>query len=285
MAEITPQLVKNLREKTGAGMGECKKALVEANGDMEQAIDILRKKGAASAAKRADRTANEGLIIAKTNADNKLAIMVEINCETDFVARNEGFIDYANKVADALLANQATSIEEVLALKVDDDTIAGLHNEILAKFSEKIEIRRFVKMATNGFIIEYIHAGSKLAVLVECNAENLNDTAKQLLRDIAMQIAAMNPQFVDRKDVDAATLQKEKEIYKQMAIDSGKPADIAERIAEGKLDKFFQEQCLLEQSFVKDGNKSVAEVMKEVSSINGSEVNIIGFRRYSLGEN
>jgi len=285
MAEITPQMVKTLRDKTAAGMADCKKALTEADGDMNQAIEILRKKGAASAAKRSDRVANEGVVAIRTNDDNSLVAIVEVNCETDFVSRNPEFEGYVNKVADALIANEISQLDELLKIKIGDDTIEGLHNEILAKFSEKIEIRRYERIRTNGTLASYIHAGSKLAVVVEASAANLSDNNFALLRDIAMQIAAMNPQFVDRSEVDQATLDKEKEIYKQQAIDSGKKEDIAEKIAAGKLDKFFQEQCLVEQGFVKDGNKTVADVLKDMSNDASNEIKIVSFRRYSLGEN
>ncbi len=285
MPEITHQMVKTLREKTGAGMADCKKALVDANGDMNEAIEILRKKGAASAAKRADRVASEGIIATRLSEDRKLAAIVEVNCETDFVARNAEFESYVNKVADALLGNEINNVDELMKIQVNGDSIEGIHNEILAKFGEKIDIRRFERIKTEGSIATYNHAGNKLAVVIEVSAPNLNDTAFALLRDIAMQIAAMNPQFIDRNDVDQATLAKEKEIYVQQAIDSGKPADIADRIATGKLEKFYQEQCLVEQAFVKDANITVGDVVKEISNIVGSEVKILSFRRYLLGEN
>lgn len=285
MAEITPQMVKSLRDKTGAGMADCKKALTEAEGDMNSAIEILRKKGAASASKRADRVANEGVIVARTSEDSKLAAIVEVNCETDFVARNAEFETYVNKVADALMSNEVSSLDDLLKISVGSDTIEGLHNEILAKFSEKIEIRRFERIKTEGTIATYIHAGSKLAVVIETSAPSLNENAFAMVRDIAMQIAAMNPQFVDRTEVDQATLDKEKEIYIQQAIDSGKKEDIAIKIAEGKLEKFYQEQCLVEQAFVKDGNKTVADVVKDIAAEVGADVRIISFRRYFLGEN
>lgn len=284
MAEITPLMVKTLRDKTGAGMADCKKALTEAEGNMDNAIEILRKKGAASAAKRADRVANEGTVVARTSNDGKLAAIVEVNCETDFVALNADFVAYANNVVDALMANNVSTLEDLMKLSVGNDTVEGLHNEILAKFSEKIEIRRFERLNTEGFVASYIHAGSKLGVLIEVSATSLTDNSFAMVRDIAMQIAAMNPQFVDKSDVDQTTLAKEKEIYVQQAIDSGKKPEIAERIAEGRLDKFFQEQCLVEQTFVKDGNKTIKDVLAEISADCGTEVKIKSFRRYFLGE-
>jgi len=284
MAEITAQMVKTLRDKTGAGMADCKKALVDANGSMDEAIEILRKKGAASAAKRADRVASEGIIATRLSDDRKLAAIVEVNCETDFVARNAEFESYVNKIADALIANEINNLDELMKINVGEDTIEGIHNEILAKFGEKIGVSRFERIKSNGTIATYNHAGNKLAVVIEASAPNFNEEAYALLRDIAMQIAAMNPQFISRNDVDQATLDKEKEIYVQQAVDSGKPADIAERIAVGKLEKFYQEQCLIEQSFVKDANKTVADVLKEISNLIGNDVTILSFRRYLLGE-
>jgi len=284
MAEISALLVKELRDKTGAGMADCKKALTESDGDMKVAIEILRKKGAASAAKRADRSAKEGIIVSKTSADGKKAAIVEINCETDFVARNAEFVNFADATVDAILNNKVSTLDELNGLKVGEDTVGGKFNEILAKFSENISIRRFERFDSTGFIGDYIHAGSKLAVLVEVNAADLNEKGKVLLRDIAMQVAAMKPDFIDRSVVQQEVLEKKIEIYKQQAIDQGKKEDIADRIAQGRLDKFYQEQCLVEQVFVKDSSKTIADVIKEISNEAGSEVKVTMFRRYFLGE-
>ncbi len=284
MVEISAQLVKELRDKTGAGMGECKKSLTESNGDINQAIEILRKKGASMAAKRADRSAKEGIILAKTSSDGRIGIILEVNCETDFVARNEQFIDFVNIVGKSILNNDVNDIDTLMNTKIETDSIKDLHNEILAKFSENIQIRRFEKIKTNGYIAEYIHAGSRLAVLVEVSANDLNQQAKTLLRDIAMQIAAMKPEYISRIQVPNDTLQKEIEIYKQQAIEEGKKPEIAERIATGRLEKFYQEQCLIEQTFVKDSNKIVKNVLDEISNEFCSEVKINSFRRYFLGE-
>lgn len=284
MAQITPQQVKELREKTGAGMGDCKKALVETDGNMEEAIEALRKKGAASAAKRADRSAKEGLLGARTSEDGKLAVIVEVNCETDFVARNEEFIKYVDAVANAVLENEVDNMDSLLALKVGDDTIQGLHNGVLAKFSEKIEISRFQRMKTDGFFTDYVHAGSKLAVIVEFSAKTPNDAAKTLARDVAMQVAAMNPTYIDKDSVPQDVKDKELAIYKEQAVDSGKKDDIADRIANGKLEKYFQENCLVNQVFVKDSNKKVSEVVEEIGSESGEETKVLSFKRYFLGE-
>lgn len=284
MATITPQMVKELRDKTGAGMADCKKALDETGGDMQTAVEALRKRGAAAAGKRADRSANEGIAIAKTSDDNKTAVIVEVNCETDFVARNEEFVEFVNTVTAKLLENNIGSVEELMALSVGNKTLNDLYNEMLAKFSEKIGVNRFERFASNGYVAAYIHPGSKLAVLVEVNADNLNEKAKAVTRDIAMQIAAMNPAYINRSTVDDAAIKKEIEIYKEQAIQEGKKSEIAERIATGRLEKFYQEQCLIEQAFVKDGNKTIADILKDLSAETGKETTVTRFRRYLLGE-
>jgi elongation factor Ts len=280
MAEITATMVKDLRLKTGAGMSECKKALVEAEGDMNLAIEVLRKKGAASAAKRADRSANEGLIVVLTSDDKKIGAIVEVNCETDFVGKNEGFIEYANTVAKAYLENEVNSVEELMAVKVGSDTIEGMHNEILAKFSEKIEIRRIAKFKSNGFVTAYTHAGSRLGVLIDASIANPSEAVTKTLHDIAMQIAAMNPTFIERANVDQEKINKEIEIYREQSINEGKKPEIADRIAQGRLEKFYQEACLLEQAFVKDNAKTIKDVLAEASA----DLKIVSFKRFYLGE-
>ncbi|MBS1537998.1 MAG: elongation factor Ts [Bacteroidetes bacterium] len=280
---VTPQMVKHLRDKTGAGMADCKKALDEASGDMDVAIDVLRKRGAASAAKRADRSANEGLIIAKISDDGKKAAIVEINCETDFVARNEEFGDFASQVGDAILKNNPKNAEEIMAISIGTKTLGDLHNEMLSKFSEKIGVKRFKHISTAGTVVEYIHAGNKLAVLIEVNAV-ANEKGKSMIRDIAMQIAAMNPSFIDRENVNTDAINKEIEIYRDQAIQEGKKPEIADRVAVGKLEKFYQEQCLVEQAFVKDSTKTVNDVLSDISKEIGSDVKILSFDRYFLGE-
>jgi elongation factor Ts len=284
MPEITPKAVKELRDKTLAGMADCKNALVEAGGDMNAAIEILRKKGAASAAKRADRSAKEGLVVAITSDDCKTAVICEINCETDFVSRNAEFERYGKIVAQVLMNTNVDTNEDLMTQKVDGDTVQGIHNEILTKFSENISIRRFARIRTEGYISEYTHPGSKLAVLVEANVNNPTDSIKAKIRDIAMQIAAMNPMFIDRNEISKEKIQKELEIYKELAITEGKKPEMADRIAEGKLNKFYQEQCLVEQTFVKDAGKTVKTILEEISTEYGSEVKIKSFKRFFLGE-
>jgi elongation factor Ts len=283
MSAISASLVKDLRDKTGAGMADCKRALEEAGGDMQGAIEWLRKRGAASVAKRADREANEGIVVSRTSADGKTAVLVEVNCETDFVARNDEFVNFANAIADALLTNDVASEDELWTIKIGDKTLGNLKDEILAKFSEKIGLRRFERVTTNGHITDYIHAGSRLGVLVEFDSAPAAD-AKPLTRDIAMQVAAMSPMFVHRSQVDQNTLNKELEIYKAAAIQEGKKEEIAERVAQGKLSKFYEEQVLIEQSFVKDPNKKVSDIVAEIAKVTGGTINVVSFRRYSIGE-
>lgn len=282
---ISAQTVKELRDQTGAGMADCKKALEESQGDMQEAIEWLRKRGAASAAKRSDREANEGIVVAKTSADGKIAAIVEVNCETDFVARNDEFVNYANAICDAVLANDVKSEDELWTINVGGKTLGNLRDEILAKFSERIGLRRFERIETNGHITDYIHAGNRLAVLVEFDAPSLAaDAVKGMARDVAMQVAAMQPQYVNRESVDTAAIAKEIEIYKQQAIQEGKKEDIAERIANGRLEKFYQEVVLIEQTFVKDPSRTVKEILADLAKSIGSDVKVRSFRRYYLGE-
>jgi len=276
--------VKALRDKTGAGMADCKKALEEANGDMETAIEWLRKRGAASAAKRSDREAKEGIVVAKTSDDGKVAAMVEVNCETDFVARNEEFAVFANAICDAVLANDVKDEEALWALGYEGRTLGEYRDEILAKFSERIGLSRFERVTTSGHITDYTHAGSRLGVLVEFEGATPSPDALPLTRDVAMQVAAMQPQFVNRDEVDQTTLDKELEIYKQQAIEEGKKEDIAQRIAEGRLGKFYEESVLIEQTFVKDPKKKVSDVVTEIGTKSGGDVKVVKFHRYNLGE-
>lgn len=275
---ISAELVKQLREKTGAGMGDCKKALEETGGDMQAAIEYLRKKGAASAAKRTDRVAKEGIAYAVVSPDGKRAAIVEVNCETDFVARNEQFVAFVHAIADAILATGATSGDALWNYSLGDKTLGNLRDESFAKFQERIELRRAEFFQTSGTLTAYNHAGNRLAVVLEVNASLPPD--HPTLRDIAMQIAAMSPRYVSRNDVPADVVAKEIEIGKEQALNEGKKPEIAERIATNRLEKFFQEQCLLEQSFVKDASKTVADIVAQL----GEGVAVVGFRRYALGE-
>jgi elongation factor Ts len=281
---ISPLDVKSLRDRTGAGMADCKKALEEAEGDMNVAIEVLRKKGAATASKRADRSANEGVIGTAVSADHKRAAIVEVNCETDFVARNEEFSSFVKKLAQAIVDGQPKNTEELNALTIDGTKVESHLHDLLGKFSEKIEIRRFEIVSTeDGYVTDYVHQGDKLAVLVELTGSG--EQTNGIARDIAMQVAAMNPSFVHRKEVPEDVLVKEREIYASQALTEGKKPEFADKIVAGRLEKFFADACLLEQSFVKDSAKTIQEVLRSAANESGNEVTVARFVRYNLGEN
>jgi elongation factor Ts len=277
---ITSEQVKLLRDKTGAGMMDCKKALGESSGDMDKAIEYLRKKGAATAQKRADRVAKEGIIVTKVSNDNKLGIILEINCETDFVARGDDFVNFANLTADVVIKNQPTSVEQLLDMASADNKKISAHlNDLMATIGEKLDVRRFIVLKTNdGLISAYTHLGSKIGVLVELSLDS--DTYKQIGRDFAMQVAAMNPQYVSREQVSIDVIQHELDIYRTQAKNEGKPEQVVEKIANGKLEKFYQEVCLTEQIFIKDSGKTVKDVLSEA----GNNLTLKKFERFHLGE-
>ena len=274
---VSAELVKKLRDKTGAGMADCKKALEEANGDEAKAIEILRKKGAASAAKRSDRIAKEGVIAARVSEDKKRGVLAEVNSETDFVARNESFVQFAQDVADAALAANPNSHEEFLLAKLSNGaTISEEVGAQTGRLGEKLEARRFEMLSEpGGFVTSYIHPGSKLGVLVAISG----GTNPELGRDIAMQIAAMNPVALDRSSVSPEQIEKELEIYRTQARNEGKKEEFIDRIAKGKLEKYYQDFCLVEQSFIKDAAKTITDLLKEAGGLK-----VTGFVRMQLGE-
>ena len=280
---ITAQQVNELRKKTGAGMMDCKKALIEADGDMEKAVEILRKKGAAVAAKRAEKSANEGLIVTKVSEDKKRGSIVEVNCETDFVAKSDHFITLANDVINTVYEKQPASVEELLT---ENKSLQDKVTEVLGKIGEKIEISRISnEEVKDGILVDYIHMGSKLGVLVKFdNVINGADELYALGKDIAMQVAAMNPISVSRDEIPKETIEKEIEIYKELATKEGKPEQVLDKIANGKLNKFYQENCLLEQTFIKDNSKTVSDLIKEFNIEHNSQVKIDLFHRYHLGD-
>jgi elongation factor Ts len=280
--ELTSEIIKKLRDKTGAGMMDCKRALEATAGDMDAAIEYLRKKGAAVAAKRADRSAKEGMIATKVNADGTVGIMVEVNCETDFVGKSNDFVDFTVAVADAIAAAKPASLDQIGALAgPGGKTIAQLTNDLLAKVGEKIEIRRYVVVeAKGGSVFAYTHLGSKLGVLVEFTSLAHDAAGTTVGRDVAMQIAAMNPMTIGRESIAADVVARELEIYKTQAANEGKPAAIQEKIATGRLEKFYQEVCLLEQVFIKDGGKTVRQYVADATK--GATVK--SFQRFHLGE-
>jgi elongation factor Ts len=280
---VTAAQVNELRKKTGAGMMDCKKALVEANGDMQKAIEVLRKKGAAVAAKRAEKSANEGLVLTKVADDKASAAIVEVNCETDFVAKSEDFVNFSRAVLDEVYSSKPASVDELLNKNMN---VKAKLDEVLGKVGEKIEISRFANENDSDVMIEdYIHPGSKLGVLVKFSEVNDRDNElSSLAKDIAMQVAAMNPICVKREDVPKDTVEKEIDIYKELARKEGKPENILDKIAQGRLNKFYQENVLLEQAFIKDNSKTVSELLKEFNAKNNSSVKISLFHRFHLGD-
>lgn len=294
MAEITASTVNELRRKTNAGMMDCKKALTEAAGDMEAAIDILRKKGIASSAKRADREAKEGTVLAVLNADSTLGALVEVNCETDFVGKNEGFRAFVDTVAQQIL-NQGTTegdLAAALAQTVPGGSLS-LDEVIKAKggeVGENIVLRRFKRFAApaNGALASYIHLGGKVGVLLEATAgkaETLtSDAFKTLLKDINLHIAASSPICVGRDSVDPELVAKERAIYADSDRLKGKPAAAMEGILNGMIGKFYSQVCLLEQGFVKDPDKTIAQLVEETGKALGDTITVTRFTRFALGE-
>ena len=276
MSAITAQDINKLRQATGAGMMDCRKALTETNGDFEAAIDWLRKQGQKVAAKRSDREAKEGVIIAQTSADNKTGFVVCISCETDFVSKNADFVAFAQSIADAAVANNVKTAEELNEVTVNGAKVSDLINDKLASIGEKIGIAKFERVDAP-FVASYIHGAYRMGVLVALTAANA-----ELGKDLAMQIAAMNPVAVDPESVPAETVERERAIIiDTMKADpkmAGKPEDMIAKIAEGKIGAFFKEQTLLAQAFVKDGSKSVGEYIK---SVDGA-IKVTDFKRVAL---
>jgi elongation factor Ts len=274
---ISASEVNNLRKATGAGLMDCKKALTETNGDFDAAVDFLRKRGAKIAAKRADREATEGAVIALTSADNKTGVIVLLSCETDFVAKNDGFVAFAKEIAEVALSEKPADIAALKTLKVGAVALEARLLEEVAKIGEKIDVVHY-ELVEGENIVPYIHAGNRMGVLVEMNnaATDANISAG---KDVAMQIAAMNPVAVDKDGVDAATVEREMKIGREQAIAEGKPENIIDRIAEGKLQKFFKENTLLNQDFVKDSSMSVAKMLDGVEK----GLTIKQFKRVQLG--
>src|SRR5690349_639981 len=274
---ITAADINKLRQMTGAGMMDCRKALTETNGDFEAAIDWLRKKGAKVAALRGDREAKEGVVLAKTTSDNKTGIAICLSCETDFVSKNADFVAFAQSIADAAIANNVKSVEELNNLSINGAKIADLVNDKLASIGEKIGISKFARVDAP-FVSSYIHGANRIGVLV-----GLNKAAAEAGKDIAMQIAAMNPVAVDANSVPAATIEREKDIaIDQLKNDpkmAGKTADMLDKIAAGKLNAFFKESTLTAQAFVKDGSKTVGDYLKSVDP----QLKVIEFKRVALG--
>ena len=274
---ITAKEVNELRKMTGAGMMDCKKALIEADGDQEKAIDILRTKGQKVSASRADRDATEGVVFIKTNDDATESVLIALACETDFVAKNDEFQAIGQKIVDLAYEENPGSIEELMALKFDNLTVAEKLNELIGKIGEKLEVAYYERMSGE-VVIPYIHAGSKLGVLVSlanANGADVNAAGK----DVAMQIAAMRPVAVSKDSVDQATVDHELAIGREQAIAEGKPEQIIDKIAQGKLNKFFQENTLLAQKFVKDNSMTIEQYLNGIQ--NG--LTVAEFKRIAIG--
>lgn len=287
---ITAAQINELRKATGAGMLDCKKALEEVGGDMEQAIDYLRKKGLAAASKKAGRAATEGMVAAAVGGN--AGVLVEINSETDFVAKNDKFQDFVKQVADHVLAKQPATLDELLAQPFAGDsakTVQTLLTEAISVIGENMQIRRFVSFtAESGAVGSYIHAGGKIGVLVEAGCDNAaaaqDERFSAFLKDVAMHVAAASPLYVQRSEVAADVLEREKEIYRDKARQTGKPDNIIEKIIEGQVNKFYGDICLLEQAYVKDPDKSVQQYLAETAKALGGTITLKRFAKFVLGE-
>ena len=283
---ITAAMVKELREMTGAGMMECKKALTEAEGDMDKAVDVLRTRGLAAVAKKAGRATNEGTVMAIVSEDGKTGAVVELNCETDFVSMNEKFKAYAERIARAAMAAKPADLEALKTAEEGGETVEAIVTDAIHVMGENTQIARFAVVEADA-ISSYIHMGGKIGVLVEFELDGIDPTAdafKAYGRDIAMQVAAASPIAANREKVDPAVVEHEKGIYAAQAAESGKPEAIQEKIATGRLEKFYKEQCLTEQDFVKDPDKTVTDYTNEIAKSLGGTIKIVDFVRFQLGE-
>jgi len=274
--QISASDVNKLRQQTGAGMMDCKKALIEANGNFEAAIDYLRKKGAKVAASRQDRDSNEGVVIARTTLDGKKGVIIELNCETDFVAKNADFIAFGESIADVAVSQAPTSLEALKQLEINGVKITDLLLDQTGKIGEKIDVSKYETIEAEK-VVAYIHGNYRLGVLVGLN--QAADGTDEAGKDVAMQIAAMNPVAIDKADVDSRTIERELEIAKEQIRAEGKPEEMVEKIAQGKLNKFYKESTLLNQEFVKDSSKNIAQFLDSISK--GLTVTV--FKRVQLG--
>ena len=271
---VTASLVKELREKTGAGMMDCKKVLTETDGDLEKAAELLRERGIAKAAKKSGRVAAEGMVEAYVSEDGKVGAAIEVNSETDFVAKNEEFRTFVMDVAKQVVINNPATVEELLAqpsLAVPGKTVNEVLIDKIATIGENMSIRRFARFESEGLVEKYIHGDGKIAVLV-----NMVNGNKELAKDVCMQIAAAKPEFLNRESVPAERVEKEKEILKAQTMNEGKPEAIAEKIVAGRINKFYEEICLVDQAFVKDPSMKVSQVLKDAT--------IVEFARFEKGE-
>ena len=284
---FTAKDVKELREKTGCGMMDCKKALTSSDGDMEKAIDFLREKGLVAAAKKSSRIAAEGLAMAYTNEDSSVGVAIEVNSETDFVAKNADFQAFVKLCAETVMKQKPASVEELLAAKTENgQTIEAALQEKILVIGENIKIRRFELL--EGVVASYVHAGGKIGVLVKFDVADKSvvsgEAFKTFAKDIAMQVAAASPAYLKREEVPAEVLEHEKKILKEQIVQGGAPEKVADKILEGKIGKYYKEVCLVDQPFVKDGHMSVADYAKNVSKELGTEIKIDAFVRFEKGQ-
>ena len=273
---VTASLVKELREKTGAGMMECKKVLTETDGDIEKAMELLRERGITKAAKKSDRIAAEGIVEAYISEDAKVGVVVEVNSETDFVAKNDEFKNFVADIAEQIAKENPADVESLLAqnsIKESSKTVKDVLTEKIATIGENISIRRFARFESTGLVEKYIHGDGKIGVLVE-----MENASVELAKDICMQIAAAKPEFLKREDVPAERVDKEMEILKAQAMNEGKPAEIAEKMVQGRIGKFYGEICLVDQEYVKDSSMKVCDLLKSKGA------NIVRFARFEKGE-
>lgn len=283
---ISASAVKELRERTGAGMMACKKALTEANGDPEKAVEVLREKGLAAAAKKAGRIASEGLVVAYVNDDGKSGAIAEVNCETDFVSANTDFKALAEDIVKLVAKSNLNTVEELLEEDLNGKgKLKDVITALISKLGENINLRRFSKFSVqDGIVKSYIHGDGRIGVLVKLNSNNTSDTVHDLAKDICMQVAAANPLYLDESSVDKTALDKEREIYKVQAKNEGKPEKIVEKIVEGKVRKYLKEVCLVDQVWVKDSDLTISKLLAKKSKELGANISIADFVRFERGE-
>lgn len=284
---ITAKMVAELRERTGSGMMDCKKALTQTDGDIEKAIEVLREKGLAAAAKKAGRIAAEGLVSTYIVEDNNVGAIVEFNCETDFVAQNSDFILISNALAKQVALTNVNTVEELLAAKYIENnevTVQEAITALIAKLGENMSVRRFNKItANNGIVYGYIHGGGRIGVIVSVEGGTSEDV-KEVAKQLSLQIAAANPLFLTKEDVDNESLEKEKEIYRQQALNEGKPENIVEKMVVGRIQKYYKEVCLIEQLWIRDQDLTIRKYIENKSKELGVQLKIDKFVRFEKGE-
>lgn len=282
---VTAALVKELRERTGAGMMDCKKALVETDGNIDKAIEVLREKGLSKAAKKSGRIAAEGLVRIAYNDDNSESAIVEINSETDFVAKNDEFITFVEDIANMALLHGEKDMDEFMSVDFNGKPISGVLTDKIAKIGENMNIRRYKKLATDGVVYTgYTHGGGRIGVIVGIKTDASADEISRVGKDVAMQIASMDPKFISDKDVDPEYLENEKRILTQEVLNEGKKPEIVDRIVAGKIKKELKEVCLLDQPFVKDGDMSVGQYIAGAAKEIGKSMEVVEMLRYEVGE-